>query len=141
MLENIFKIIFTPHRIKNVKYENIFVGIITFIFLSYFLLIRNFSYYISLKKIFFLFLFLFVNNAIRAFLYPIEEFRKIFPYYILTSAVFLMMGFFSFYNNFYYYPFIWYEILKGVKDINEKRFYALIVGIVIDILLYYIIWS
>lgn len=140
MFYNIFKILFTPHKIKTTRYDTIFIGIII---LFFFWFSPSFKY-ISLQTFFIksliLVFFIFTNNILRAFFYPIRDFRIIFPYYMLSLSPILMIGFFSFLKYYFLIPLIWIELLKGYKDIKNKNFQALILGTIIDSITYILIW-
>jgi hypothetical protein len=145
MFNYIFKIIFSPQKIKEVPFYNINIGFIILFFFWFSPIFRNLTIYGFFIKSFFLISLIFINNVIRAFFYDITDFRKIFPYYILSSSPLLFLGFFSILSNYsiYYYfifPFIWMELLKMKIDILNKNYYSIIFGISIDTLVYLMLW-
>ncbi|SHE74536.1 hypothetical protein SAMN02745164_01057 [Marinitoga hydrogenitolerans DSM 16785] len=140
MFNNIFKIIFSPHKIREVKYDTIFIGIIILFYFWFSPLFKYIPLYEFFIKSIILVFFIFTNNVLRAFFYPLKTFRIIFPYYMLSLSPILLLGFFSFFNFYYIFPFIWTELLKGYRDIKNKNIYALIIGTFIDTIIYILLW-
>ncbi|WGS65382.1 hypothetical protein [Marinitoga aeolica] len=140
MFNNIFKILFLPHKIKNIKYDTIFIGFIILFYFWFSPFFKYISLYAFILKSIVLIFFIFINNVLRSFFYSINDFRIIFPYYMLSLSPILLLGFFSFFNYYLVIPLIWIELLKGYKDFKNKNFYALVIGTFIDILIYIILW-
>ncbi|KLO23953.1 MULTISPECIES: hypothetical protein [unclassified Marinitoga] len=140
MFNNIFKIIFLPHKIKTVHYDTIFVGIIILFYFWFSPMFRYASLYTFFVKSIFLIFFIFINNVLRAFFYPIKYFRIIFPYYMLSLSPLLLLGFFSFFNYYFLVPFLWIELLKGYKDFKNKNYISLFIGTIIDTFIYILLW-
>jgi hypothetical protein len=140
MFYNIFKIIFTPKKISTIKYDTIFIGFIILFYFWFSPFFRNLTLYAFFIKSILLLFFIFFSNVIRAFFHPIEKFRDIFPYYMLSLSPLLLIGFFSFLKFFLVIPFIWIELLKGYKDLSEKNLTALIVGTILDLIFYIMLW-
>ncbi|KAF2956024.1 hypothetical protein [Marinitoga sp. 38H-ov] len=145
MLNYIFKIIFSPRKVKSAPFYNIYVGIIILLFFWFSPLFSNLTIYGFFKKTLLIVSLIFVNNGIRTSFYDIKDFRNVFPYYILSSSPLLFIGFFSIlikYSFHYYFilPFIWMELLKIRIDIMHKKYFAIIFGIIIDTLVYLLLW-
>ncbi|GAB6188351.1 hypothetical protein JCM30566_00900 [Marinitoga arctica] len=140
MFNNIFKILFTPHKIKNIKYDTIFIGVIILFYFWFSPLFKYISLHTFFIKSIILIFFIFTNNVLRAFFYPIRDFRVIYPYYMLSLSPILLIGFFSFFKYYFFIPIIWIELLKGYKDFNNKNFQSLIFGTIIDFTTYILLW-